>query len=413
MRSAYGCERLDEAPRVASIEGRSGVFFRLRPDLQMTHPFSDEVVQDLGELSRALAGRGTLLVYAPVPTKGLAMPQDLPAEAADYGYDPLIAATVHDEMITRLRGAGVAVADLRAAMHALWPQARPFFGTDPRMTPDGARAAARVIGDIVSRRVPSTGPARYASVSTGRAVLSSLHRTLLQRHCSATLPQVSTDVFDTRPFAFSGGGESGALFADRRTPARMVLVGTEHSATPEVNFAGFLAEATGMEVHRIAQPGGGAYGAITSYLTSREFQNAPPAVLVWENPVENNLGGFADQPMRELIAAASGNCRVPLTMVMRGDPRRLEVDLTGLAGAGTVIQLDADTPADAVRFRFLSADGRARSRTIRRTAGQELTGRFFVPVDGLFADAPSALEIELPVPIGETPVLTACPMGEG
>ncbi|MHA3976858.1 alginate O-acetyltransferase AlgX-related protein [Halovulum sp. GXIMD14794] len=413
LRSAYGCEGLEDAPRVASIEGRGGVFFRLRPDLQMTHPFSDEVIEDLGKLSRALARRGTLLVYAPVPTKALAMPQDLPAEAADYGYDPLIAGTVYEELMGRLRDADVATADLRAAMRALWPQAQPFFEADPRMSVDGARAAARAVAAIVRDRLPAAGGTRFASVSTGRIELASQHRTLMQRHCSATLPQVATDVFETRALSASGGGESGAMFLDRRAPDRLVLVGTEHSATTEVNFAGFLAEATGMEVERIAQPGGGAFGAITAYLTSRAFQDAPPTVLVWENPIENNLGGLADQPMRELIAAASAACRVPLTMVMRGDPRRLDVDLSGQPVVGHMIQFDADTTAEAVRFRFVTSEGRARSRTIRRPEGQPANGRFFVPVDGLFAEAPTALEIDLPVPVGEAPSLSICQAAEG
>ncbi len=414
VRSAYGCEGLATAPQVASVEGRDGVFYPLIPDLQMTHPFTDESVADLARLSRALEATGTRLVYVPVPTKSLGMPQYLPAEAADYGYDPEVAATVYENMIARLQGAGVTTVNLRRAFRSLGPDGRPYFGTDPRLTADGARAASKAIAAAIGSAL---GPERrgrktFVTVPTGERDLNSHHRVMLQRHCAATLPPVRTRAFRTSVVDDAGGDGAGAIFGARQSAGRIALVGTGITAPREVNFAGFLSELTGMDVVQFSLPDGGAYGAIASYMTSPKFSEDRPAVLVWENPVQNNLAQFGDQPLRELTAAASAACRLPLALEVQGGRQRLLADLTALdQGQAHTLFLDTDSAGiDRVTFRFRTAMGRARSRSVVRQPGQVLTGRFYVPVDGLWTGPVTDVEIDLPAPAGAGVALSVCPV---
>jgi len=417
VRSAYGCQGLATAPQVASVEGRDGVFYRLIPDLQMAHPFTTETVADVARLSRALEAAGTRLIYVPVPTKSLGMPQYLPAEAADYGYDPDVAATVYEDMIARLQDAGVAAVNLRRAFRSLGPDGRPYFGTDPRLTADGARAASRAIASAIET---SLGPDRggrktFVSVPTGVQDLDSHHRVLLQRHCLATLPPVRTRAFRTSVVDDAGGDGAGAIFGTQTGMGRLALVGTGITAPRVVNFAGFLSEFTGMGVVQFSLPGGGAYGAITSYMTSPRFSEDPPAVLIWENPVQNNLAQFGDQPLRELTAAASGGCRIPLALDVKGEGQRLMADLTALdQRQAHTLFLDADSAGiDWVVFRFRTDKGRSRSRPVVRQAGQVLTGRFYVPLDGLWTVPATDVEIDLPAPAGTGVALYACPVSAG
>ncbi|MSU88834.1 hypothetical protein GE300_04255 [Rhodobacteraceae bacterium 2CG4] len=415
VRSAYGCEGLADAPQVASVEGRAGVFYRLIPDLQMEQPFPDEVVADVARLSRALAANGTRLVYVPVPPKGVGMPQYLPAEASDHGFDPEIAATVHDDLIRRLQDAGVAAVNLRRAFRALGPGGQAYFGTDPRLTAAGARAAARAIAAAIGDAVPDArrGDRRFVTVPAGSVDLRSHHRILLQRHCAATLPPVRTETFRTDAVEAAGSDPRREIFAERSESGHIALVGTEISAPPEVNLAGFLSEFTGMDVIQFSLPEGGAFGAISSYMTSRRFADARPAVLVWENPLQYNLAQFGDQPMRELLAAASDACRTPLAFRVAPGGRRLSADLAGLdPGRGYTLFLDADSDGiDRATFHLQTAAGRSRSRTVVRAPGQVRTGRFYVPADGLWAQPATAVEVDLPAPAGASVTLAACPYG--
>ena len=90
--SVYGCSDLDGRHSLPSVEGADGIFFHVDPDLMMFHPFSDETAQDMSALSQALASRGTTLIYVPLPTKALAMPEHLPQAARDHGFEATVAA---------------------------------------------------------------------------------------------------------------------------------------------------------------------------------------------------------------------------------------------------------------------------------------------------------------------------------
>ena len=148
--SVYGCSDLSGRISMPSVEGSHGVFYRIDPDLHMFHAFSDESIDLLAKLSQALAAQGTTLIYLPLPTKSLAMPDQLPQAARDLGFDITIATTVHDDMFRRLSEAGVLSVNLRTALRTA-PEGQPsFFGTDARMTPAGARRAAVAMAGVIS-----------------------------------------------------------------------------------------------------------------------------------------------------------------------------------------------------------------------------------------------------------------------
>ena len=114
--SAYGCHGLADDRELATLEGADGVFYRVNADIRMNHPFSDEVVAQMAELSDALASRGTTLIYAPIPTKSVTMPSQLPPEARLYGFDLTVATAVHNDIYRRLSDAGVLAVDIRKAL---------------------------------------------------------------------------------------------------------------------------------------------------------------------------------------------------------------------------------------------------------------------------------------------------------
>lgn len=410
--SVYGCSDLSGRISLPSVEGSYGVFYRIDPDLHMFHPFSDESIALLAELSEALASQGTTLIYLPVPTKSLAMPDQLPQAARDLGFDLTIATTVHDEIFRRLSEAGVLSVNLRAALRTAPEGQSSFFATDYRMTPAGARRAAVALADVL------TGTAGFAELpkslfetrQTGTTIIPSDMYNVLQRRCTATLPPVQTDTFATTRFQSGTAQSDTAIFGAGTADARIALLGTEYTGGAMANLAGFLAENTGLDVIEYAVDGGGSFAAMSSYLTSRDFAEARPAYLIWANPVFNNLAMYGDQPMRELITAAGASCRVSLPIATGFEPNSISADLRGLEpGQSYSLFVDADgAQAAAARFDFTGSTGLVTSRIIARHPTQVPTGRFYMAMTGLGPTDAQTVRIDLDVPFGINARVVAC-----
>lgn len=414
--SVYGCSALETAESHPSVEGEGGVFYRVNPDLRMFTALSQESIADLARLSATLASLGTTLVYVPLPPKSLAMPDQLPQIARDFGFDPNLAGSVYQESLERLQQAGVQAVDLRRALRAPADEEPSFFRTDDRLTSSGARRAARAIGAALALTPDfiALPKGRFESQSAGPVILPSDMRSALQRHCMIALPQVETESFSTIRRQAGRGASDTTLFGAGATSgagaARVALLGAEQSGEPAANLAGFLSEFSGLDVLQYAVAGGGSYGAISAYMTSRAFQEARPTYLVWVNPVGNNLAQFGDQPMRELIAAAGDTCRVPLQVLAGGQGNAVTADLSALDPTQSyTLLLEADgANAASARFDFLSASGLVRSKSVFRSPGQLRTGRFYMPMSGLWPEGAELVEIVLDAPLGATARVTAC-----
>lgn len=422
--SVYGCSDLETLRDRAVVEGEQGTFFRVEPDLQMFHAFSRETVADLAALSRALAGQGTTLIYAHLPTKSLVMPNDLPPAAAKFGFDVDLATTLYDEDLRRLTEQKVVAPNLRRAMRAGADEPPSMFRTDYRMTSDGARRAARAVADAIAATdgFASLTKIHFATRSIGPLILPSEMRTALQRHCLVELPQVEAEGFETPRLQAGTTRATNTIFASGAGGAgpgtgngRIALLGSEYSGEPAANLAGFLSEFTGLEVVEYSVTGGGSFAAISSYLTSREFAQSHPTYLVWANPVFDSLAAFGDQPMRELIDASAGNCPLDLPLLSGGGLDRISADLSVLdQGQSYTLLLDAEgSQASTARFDFLSGTGLTRTKQIFRHPDQARTGRFFMPMSGLWAEGAQLVEISLDVPLGPTIHVRACLQGGG
>lgn len=409
--STYGCLGLADRHAYSAVEGDLGTFFLLDPDLRMFQPLTEVAAEDIASLSTALAERGTTLVYAPLPTKSLAMPERLPQAAYDHGYDPDVAATVYDLILDRLRSRDVATADLRRAMRA--PEGQPSFHlADERITSAGAQRAASAIAQAISITpgFAALPKAQFATGPTGAVTLPSDMRAALQLRCQVRLPDVVAEGSTTTR---AGGGAIGTdLFAGTANAGGIVIVTTGKAGEPTANLAGAVAAATGLETQIYAVPDGGSFAAISSYMTSRQFIDRRPAYLVWLNPVEENLADRGDQPMAELVAAARADCGIPLPMTPGIEAGTLSADLSTMDRSRRYsILIESDgSAATAARFDFRGADGTVRTRQIVRHRNQAPTGRFYMPMTGLWPEGAVGVEITLDVPVAATARVSACPM---
>ncbi|MCF6234275.1 MAG: hypothetical protein L3J36_14420 [Rhodobacteraceae bacterium] len=391
-----------------AIEGKYGTFFRIDPELRMFHSISDQSADRLARLSDALREYGTTLIYAPVPTRALAMPDMLPHIAVDYGYEADLAATVYDDTIRRLSRALVMNVNLRRALLAT---SGPFFATDPRLTPAGAEQMARAIAKVIGQEEGSGAPRAVFSSTTGAPVVwPSNMRANLQRHCMLGLAQVSAPQFVTTKRQAAVQGADNSIFGTRTLGARIALVGTDVTGSQVSNLSGFLSQATGYDVVEYSVEDGGSFAAISSYLTSDAFRESRPTYLIWTNPVSNNLAQFGDQPMRELTAAASGNCGVAVPFSGGDDARSIRVELNRMdirPSNSLLIETSGETAAD-MRLDFISHQGLIRSKFVRRHPNQVKTGRFYVPLSGLWRTGVYSVDISLDVPFGANTRVSVC-----
>jgi alginate biosynthesis protein AlgX len=410
--SVYGCTGLDDMNGLPSVEGDNGVFYRIDPDLRMFHAVSDETIVRLQGLSAALASLGTTLIYIPLPTKSLAMQDQLPQAARDYGFDVVLATTVYEDILRRLRKADIVTADVRSALRIGAEAALPVYATDYRLTAAGADRAAKAVAAAMSETpgFADLQKGRFAATITGKETLVSDMRAALQQHCQMTIPELVVDSYATTRLQGQAVAGETSLLGGSVTSARVAVVGTEHAGTASSNFAGALAAASGLEVQSYTVEEGGSFAAISSYLTSRAFQEQRPAYLIWINPVENNLAQFGDQPLRELTAAAGGNCRVPLPSGPGGVANTIIADLTALdLGQTYTLFVDAEgTPAQKAVFDFVSPTGLVRTRTVQRKAAQVATGRFYMPMTGLWPEGATSVTITLDAPLANMARVTAC-----
>lgn len=411
--SSYGCVGLSGRHNMPSVEGRNGVFYRIDPDLHMFHSISDQSIAQLGQLSRALSAIGTTLIYAPVPSRAVAMPDHLPQIARDFGFDADLATTVYIDSLRRLELAQIVTADVRRAMRTATTDALPFFATDPRLTPDGARLMSGAIAYAIGQSKGfDAWPKAQFSTQTGMSVtVPSAMRSKLQRHCMVNLPEIEAFEFATARTQAAILDTNSSIFGKKRGHSGYIaLIGTDVSGSAVSNLAGFLSQDTGLDVQQYSVPDGGSFAAMSSYLTSEAFQNVRPAYLVWTNPITNNLAQYGDQPLRELSAAIAGNCPVSLRVSRGRDVNSLRVDLSRLdrRQSHTLYVDAAGAAATEARFEFVSRTGLVRRKIIVRHPEQIQTGRFYMPMSGLWQDGAIAVEISLDVPFGPTAHVSAC-----
>ena len=395
--SRYACTQLDNA-HVPVIEGENGNFFRVDPDLVLSHDFSEAVIERIGGLSDILAARGTKLVVVPLPTKAIAMPDLLGPDASIYAYDRSLAATLYQDIVVRFRKAGVTTVDMRRELIGRWEDTQAFFKTDPRMTNEGL---IRLVA-AVSKQIPSQGPAAengFTTVLRGQRDIQSHDHLVLQMSCLSALPGLETGDFITTV------SDVSLLAGDA---PKIVYAGTNVAAHPDLNLAGFLSDAFDKAAF-VINGGDRSLDALTSYLTSDAFQEAVPEVLIWELPIWEPLASGGDQPLREVLAAAEGQCETPLEMALL-ETGGVRVDLSGteFTANDTVYLNNANMPSQTALFSFVASNGESRVRSVTRSESVQTSGRFYMPLSGLWETGAEYIDIDVPLDEAALPTVTLC-----
>jgi alginate biosynthesis protein AlgX len=411
--TAFGCSGLEEVSELQMIEGKDGMFFRILADLRLQHAFTDQTVDNLAAMAKALEKNGTTLLYVPLPTKSQVLPDLVPARASLYGFDATIAAEIYDDVVRRLEAKGVAAVDIATPMRMSGRNQfgeYPFFQADFHWTAHGSGTAAQAVADKIKTLPAYEGikPVGFTMQEVKPEPEYSSMRELLQKHCLNHLPAVTAHAYEAVREEATAEAGSMDIFGGG-DEATIALIGTSYSDKPISNFAGYLEHWSGIPVDNYSISGGNQFGSILSYITSREFQEQRPRFMIWENPIYNNLGQFGAAPWAEIIAASLGECGRQVD-VRPTDEKTVAGDLSAL-DLGTDDVLLADIGSDASRnvtFTFTGTDGTIRTRAMERGDRLRATGRYFLSLGGIPADAFGKVSVTFDAPIGEATTLSVC-----
>lgn len=262
----------------ALVQGRDDWLFRTRYDLRTDFGTTALGWRELRRLRDALKARGVELMVVYQPTRGLVNRDKLtPEEKARFDYD--LAKKNYLAAVAQFRQAGIWVTDLSPLFDERDLGTDYYFKADHHWTPAGADRTAKRVAETLKQipgfdEIPTQ---RFESKVVGLLPKAgTLHKTAGQL-CGTSYATQYVPRYETEA---AGEASGDSLFGDESTP-RVALVGTSNSG-PAYNFAGFLQQHAGVEVLNLAVSGGGFDSALLQYMSSQDFHDNPPKVLIWE-----------------------------------------------------------------------------------------------------------------------------------
>lgn len=389
--SFYGCEDLDRS-HVPMIEGVSGSFFRIDPDLLMDTRLTTAVIESIADTSRNLASRGVRLIFVPVPTKGLVQADQLGPEADRLGFDVRLASALYADTLVQIRANGVTAVDALGAMEGATTGKHQFFQTDPRMTDDGLRTLARAIASEAGESL--MGAVSFRTQRGEDVDLESSERFRLQLSCQAELPPVRTRTFKNA---------SPSAVADH---APIAVVQSTITGGDARNFRGHLEQTLRRPITQVSVAES-AYDAMTGYLTSDAFRTNRPEAIIWLVPIWQNPTLRGDQPLREIVAAAADRCDLPRE-TREIAPGSYGIELAAHNPTDSVKLDTGGTPISMATFRFSTSDGRTRARHVLRSDAANATPLTFMPLTGLWPDGATHVTIDVDTALTSAPKISIC-----
>lgn len=357
----------------------------------------------LARLSAALARRGISAYVVTMPNRlAIAGGKFDPARPAFAGVDPAKMAEMHHRRVQALNALGLRALDLVDIARDAGLGAGFFRPVDHHWTTQGSLAVAEALArDIRSRPVYASLRKADFDVKTREVNDSGTYFYLMETKCGVLLPSQTTLTYAS---VRKGADAARSLLQDEPDPD-VVLVGTSESrredfdiktgAYTEESFPAQLRHALGADVLNAAVEGGGPYVSIEGYLTSDDYRDHPPKVLIWETHDADGLTDAAT--LRRIAAAAAGPCGKDEALARasgRVEPGK-PVDLRAPAGfsvraASATLALElTDRAVSSFDVSFIGEKGTAEDQAVSRSTLVPRTGRFFVAPAG-DDDAPLA-----------------------
>ncbi len=262
----------------ALVQGKGDWLFRSGNDLRTDFGTSPAGYRQFKRLRDTLKRKGIELMVVYQPTRGLVNREQLTAqEKANFDFE--LAKRNYLQAVADLRKTGIWVTDLSPLFDEQDVATDYYFKADHHWTPAGAQRTAKLVAETL-KQMPGFDEApqkEYASKVVGLLGKSGTLHNTAANFCGTSYATQYVEHFETEPV---GEADSASLFGDEADP-KIALVGTSNSG-PAYNFAGFLQQYSGAEVLNRSVSGGGFDSALLQYMSSQEFHEKPPKILIWE-----------------------------------------------------------------------------------------------------------------------------------
>ena len=294
------------------MDGRDGWMFRSAMDLTTSFDITDDSLRELNRLSQALHQRGTELVLVYQPPRGLMDPDKLKPDQR-RAYDFAAARRNYADALEKLRrGGNVVVAPLDTLVDENKGY-EYFFRRDHHWTPAGAEHTAKVVAETVHKlpAFASVPRKQFATHPAGVLAKPGTLQKIAAQLCGGGYSMQYVTMFATEQSGGGDAGGGGSLLGDESQP-EVALVGTSNSdAKGGYNFGGYLEQYLGADIVNVAISGGSFEGSLLHYLQSKEFQQHPPKVVVWEMPYQNYPGSDKNphKIFRQAVPLVNDGCR--------------------------------------------------------------------------------------------------------
>ncbi|MGE8497875.1 MAG: alginate O-acetyltransferase [Pseudomonas sp.] len=286
----------------ALVQGQGDWLFRTEYDLRTDFGTTQAGYQQFKRLREALKAKGVELVVVYQPTRGLVNREKLtPQEKANFNFE--LAKQNYQKAIEGFRQAGIWTTDLSPLFDEQGVDTDYYFQADHHWTPKGADRTAELVAETL-KEIPGFDDIpkkEFESKVVGLLPKAgTLHKTAAQ-FCGTSYATQYVERYETEAV---GEASSDSLFGDESNP-QIALVGTSNSG-PAYNFAGFLQQHTGADVLNLAVPGGGFDSALLQYMSSQDFHDNPPKIMVWEFATHYDLAQASFY--RQAVPLASNGC---------------------------------------------------------------------------------------------------------
>lgn len=380
------------------VPGKEGWVFISGKDFFDNYSISPDTLSLYQQFQKALKAKGTDLVLAIVPTRGMMHGEMLPEENEKVGaFDADKAFRKYTLLLSQLGAAGLTPAGLHEKHTGM------AFGykRDHHWNKEGARLMAQAVANEV-KALPVYKKLRkekFESEVTGQEKFQGSFSNFVKKACGAPLPPVSIDIVQTASTEIS-------LFG--RKDSEVILLGTSYS-TPEAskaNFEGYLKEYLEADVLNMALGGGGVATSILSYMNSdKGYQAQKPKVIIWEVPGFYSLD--RKNLMRELIPSVHGGCKgdeiAKTQMDIKEESFTLFEKIAGVE-KGAYLRLEFSTsPKGKVRIMTKYKEGKKDSFPVKRSKRYVPDGVFFMQ----FENRGAFKNIKLKLPEGTIGTLKA------
>ncbi len=418
MTAAYAAEQIPDfksCPKLADeetyeddyssvkmmMQGKEGFAFRTRQDLYSDFTVDNTSLALFKALSGALKEKGTTLIIALLPTRGIAAANFLPDDDPLMGdYNAKKTKADYAALIAKMNANGVQTVgdeDIKA-------KEKYFYKADHHWTTSGAQEMAAILAkkikkDPLYKTIKKT---EFKTTPLEEVSFSGTFNETLKPLCGFQMPMEHDVLTKTEPV--KKGVSEDDLFGAESDP-EIVLVGTSNSKknSNNLNFDGYLKELLSADIYNGAVTGGGLDDALIGYLTSGQFRAKPAKILIWEIP---GYYSFSGEDMRKVlqqaIAAAYGDCRNPIATAKKDVNAESIKLIEGLEGQNinptdTYLQIRLSAPAEKnFSVIFQRADGKSQMITFKPSKRVDNDGAFFFTPQNESKAPLAAIEMKAP-----------------